>query len=135
MNPPQSPTPGLKAEFRPDPSEPAIDFLNAVITHEHVTAELKRLKRKKAAGVYGIRAEFILDASDILLDPLVQNQNQNQVLDKGVPAAWCTGLIHPTFKAGDRDDPSNYRGISVVVILAKLYTMVQEARASAWAEH
>ncbi len=135
VNPPQSPTPDLKAESGPDAPEPAIDFLNAVITHEDVTAALKRLKRRKAAGVDhpGIRAEFILDASDILLDPLVQTFNQ--VLDKGVPAAWCTGLIHPIFKAGDPDDPSNYRGITVVVILAKLYAMVLEARASAWAEH
>ncbi len=34
-------------------------------------------------------------------------QTFNQVRDKGVPAAWCTGLIHPIFKAGDPDDPSN----------------------------
>ncbi len=133
VNPPRSPTPNLKAESGPDAPEPAIDFLNAVITHEDVTAALKRLKRSKAAGVDGIRAEFIMDASDILLDPLVQTFNQ--VLDKGVRAACCTGLIHPIFKAGDPDDPSNYRGITVVVILAKLYAMVLEARASAWAEH
>ena len=38
------------------------------------------------------------------------------------------------YKAGDRDDPGNYIGITVVVILAKLYAMVLEARASAWAE-
>ncbi len=64
--------------------------------------------------------------SDILLEPLVQTFNQ--VLDKGVPAAWCTGLMHPIFKVGNPDDPSNYRGITVVVILAKLYAMVLEAR-------
>ena len=57
-----------------------------------------------------------------------------QVLSEGVPPSWCIGLIHPIYKAGDRDDPGNYRGITVVVILAKLYAMVLEARASAWAE-
>ena len=129
MNPPQSPTPDLKAESRPEAPEQAIDFLNSAITHEDVTAAMKRLKRRKAAGVYGIRAEFMLDASDMLLDPLVQTFDQ--VLDKGVPTAWRTGLIHPIFKAGDPDVPGNYRGITVVVILAKLYAMVLEARASA----
>ena len=58
----------------------------------------------------------------------------NQMLTQGVPPCWCIGLIHPIYKAGDKDDPGNYRGITVVVILAKLYAMVLEARASAWAE-
>ncbi len=65
--------------------------------------------------------------------PLVQTFNQ--MLDKGVLTAWCTGLIHPIFKAGDPDDPSNYGGITMVAVLAKLYARVLEARASAWAEH
>ena len=58
----------------------------------------------------------------------------NQIWEKGVPPSWCIGLIHPIFKAGDRDDPGNYRGITVAVILSKLYAMVLEARATARAE-
>ena len=107
--------------------------MNADITCEEVEAALKRLKRNKAAGVDGIRAEFILDASAILLDPLAQTFNQ--VLNKGVPPSWCVGLIHPIYKAGDQNDPGNYRGITVVVILSKLYAMVLETRATAWAEN
>ncbi len=57
------------------------------------------------------------------------------MLYKGVLNASCTGLIHPNFKAGGPDDPSNSRGVAVVVILAKLYAMVLEARASARSEH
>ena len=111
------------------PSEQHIDFLNADITCEEVYAALKRLKRNKAAGVDGIKAEFILDAADLLLTPLVMTFNQ--VLQRGVPASWCVGVVHPIFKAGDRDDPGNYRGIIVVVILD---AMVLESRATAWAE-
>ncbi len=43
VKPPQSHTPDLKAEFQPDALDPAIDFLKAVITHEDVTAAMKRL--------------------------------------------------------------------------------------------
>ena len=93
---------------------------------------LKHLKWTKAAGVDGIRAEFILDAVDMLLGPLVQTFNQ--VLNNGVPPAWCTGLIKHISKAGDPNDPENYKGITVIVILAKL-AMVLEARASSWAEY
>lgn len=128
VNSPQSP---------PIPDPPCADtsasnMLNADITQEEVENALKRLKRNKAAGVDGIKAEFILDAQDILLSPLVKVFNR--VLNKGVPPAWCIGSIHPIFKAGDPNDPGNYRGITVVIILAKLYAMVLEARATAWAE-
>ena len=98
-----------------------------------LSKRLRRLKRNKAAGVDVIKAEHILDASELLLKALVQTFNQ--VLNRGVPPAWCTGLIHPIFKAGDPEDAANYRGITVVVILAKLYAMVLEARPSGWAEH
>ena len=109
------------------------DFLNADITREEVSAALKRLKRNRAAGVDGIKAEFILDASKMLLDLLVITFNQ--ALEHGVPAAWCVRVIHPIFKAGDRKDLGNYRSFTVVVILAKLYAMMLEARATAWMEH
>ena len=133
VKPPQSPIPSHIPDSHHAAQAPAFDFLNADITHDEVAAALKRLKRNKAAGVDGIRAEHILDASEVLLDPLVQTFNQ--LLNKGVPPAWCTGLIHPIFKAGDPEDAGNYRGITVVVILAKLYAMVLETRASRWAEH
>ena len=62
----------------------------------------------------------------------------NQILKKDVqqggPPSWCIGFIHPFYKAGDREDPGNYRGITVVVILSKIYAMILEARATAWAE-
>ena len=95
-----SPTPTT-----PDPScEQPFDFLNADITREEVSAALKRLDRNKAAGVEGIKAELsFLDASEMLLDPLVITFNQ--ALKHVVPAAWCVGVIHPIFKAGDRKDP------------------------------
>ena len=116
------------------PALPTSTFtpLSADITHEEVEAALKRLKWNKAAGVDGIKAEFIVDAASILLTPLVLTFNQ--ILEKGVPPSWFIGLIHLIFKAGDQDDSGNYRGITMVVILSKLYAMVLEARATAWAE-
>ena len=88
--------------------------------------------RNKAAGVDGIKAEFLLDAADLLVNPHVLTFNQ--VLDEGVPS--CIGFIHLMFQAGDRDDPGNHAGlgITVVVTCSKLYAMILEARATPWAE-
>ena len=106
--------------------------LNADISNEEVAAAFKRLKCHKAAGIDGIKAEFLLDAEDVLMQPLTIAFNQ--MLDKGVPEQWCTGVIHPIFKSGDANDPNNYRGITVTTILAKLFAMVLENRISDWAE-
>lgn len=61
--------------------------MNTDITCEDLEAALKRLKRNKAAGVDRVRAEFILDATAILLGSLVQTFNE--ALDKGVLFMVC----------------------------------------------
>ena len=106
--------------------------LNAPVTLDEVKAAFKRLKRNKAAGTDGIRAEFLLDAVDVLLQPLAQVFTH--MLMNGVPSDWCKGIIHPIFKAGDVNDPGNYRGITVTPVLSKLFAMILEARMSSWAE-
>ena len=85
-----------------------------------------------AAGIDGIRAEYMLDAEDFLVAPLCMTFNQ--MLHAGVPKHWCMGVIHPIFKGGDSNDPDNYRGITVTTVLAKLFAIVLEPRMSAWAE-
>ena len=106
--------------------------LNTPITHEEVTTAFSRLKRHKASGMDGIKSEYLIDAEDILLEPLTITFNQ--MLVDGVPQSWCSGVIHPIFKSGDANDPGNYRGITVTSVLAKLFAMVLEARMSNWAE-
>ena len=124
-------SPPLSADTYDD--EDAYDLqLNADISSEEILLAFKRLKRHKAAGIDGIKPEFLLDAEDILVHPLTVTFNQ--MLHKGVPEHWCMGVIHPIFKSGDPNDPSNYRGITVTIILAKLFAMILEKRISDWAE-
>ena len=106
--------------------------LHAPINKAEVTLAFKRLKRRKAAGIDGIRAEYMLDAEDLLFPPLCMTSNQ--MLHAGVPEHWCMGVIHPILKGGDPTDPDNYRGIMVTTVLFKLFAMVLEARMAAWAE-
>jgi hypothetical protein len=50
------------------------------------------------------------------------------------PPDWALGAITPVFKKGDTADPNNYRGITVGHVLGKLYSLVINARLTAWLE-
>jgi hypothetical protein len=91
---------------------------------------LKKLQRNKAAGLDGMKAEFILDARQLLHMPLLTMFNC--FLAKGFPKALSTKVVHALFKGGDASEFDNHRGITVGPILAKFFTMILHKRLSEW---
>jgi hypothetical protein len=106
--------------------------LNYDITLDEIAQVMKRLKHNKSAGLDGIKAEFLLDAGDMLHVPL--QIVFNKLLQQGYSAGLFTGVIHALHKGGDALQFENYRGIIVGPILAKVFAMILEARLSSWVE-
>ena len=53
----------------------------------------------------------------------------NYIFDSGVfPDSWSDGLKIPLHKKGSKNDPNNYRGITLLSVLAKLFTTVLNKR-------
>ena len=50
------------------------------------------------------------------------------------PRLWGEGIIVPIFKGGNNDDPSSYRGITLINILGKIYSQILLNRLNSWAE-
>ena len=50
------------------------------------------------------------------------------------PRAWGDGIIAPIFKKGDVNDAGNYRGITLINILAKVYSQLLLNRLTGWVE-
>ena len=50
------------------------------------------------------------------------------------PERLSVGLITAVYKSGDKSDMSNYRGITVGSVIAKLFAMILEQRIASWAE-
>ena len=48
------------------------------------------------------------------------------------PENWGRGIIIPIFKGGNLDDPSNYRGITLINIISKIYSTILLNRLTKW---
>ena len=89
---------------------------------------MKNLKHHKANGYDGIKNEYIKNSLHICM-PLYLKLF-NFIFDTGiVPDLWSKGIIHSIYKnKGDKNDPNNYRGITLVSCLGKVYTAILNNR-------
>lgn len=57
------------------------------------------------------------------------------ILDTGFfPKSWSSSIIVPVYKKGDCTNPDNYRGISLVSNMAKLFTSILNNRLLDWSK-
>jgi hypothetical protein len=118
--------------------------LDAPITALEVFKAIRKLKMGKAPGEDGILTDILKTAADAVNNGKLRGDNSvvdalvlmfNFVFDKGVwPERWGTGIIFPLHKHDSRLDPSNYRPITLLSVVGKLFGVVVNARLSAFSE-
>ena len=122
-------------QARLDPTEfqgpTTIPILDDPITPEEVQAQVRRLKPNKACGPDGVSPAVLklLPPAWILLITTVFN---NIFTTHIYPTAWTTATLTLLYKKGSRLLPGNYRGISIMNSLSKLFDMVLCARLELW---
>ena len=59
----------------------------------------------------------------------------NRIFDTGeYPTVWTGAIIMPIHKSGNKNDPDNYRGVSLLSILGKVFAHILNKRLSWWQE-
>ena len=107
--------------------------LNIPIQMEEYNKALKQLRNNKSPGPDLLLNEFFKHGTDEL-NVYILNLF-NTVFESGYfPESWAEGFIIPIHKKGDRNDVSNYRGITLLSALGKLFTRILNNRLTAWAE-
>ena len=87
--------------------------LDSRITQSEILAAAKRLQAGKAYGNDDMLNEYFIETIDIIAPHLCDIFNS--ILDSGIfPKKWCEGIIIPLFEKGDKNCPSNYRGITLL---------------------
>jgi len=116
---------GIEADF------PDINIehnLNAEITEDEISKAIKCLKNGKATGLDNISNEYLKHSVTLLL-PLLTKMF-NLVLNSGIiPESWKIGSIIPIYKnKGDIKSPENYRPITLLSCIGKLFTAILNKR-------
>ena len=101
--------------------------LDRKITVNEIIEAVKCLKREKSIGSDYLLNEYFIESIDIL--SLHICDIFNAILESGFfPDKWTEGVIVPLHKKGDKNDANNYRGITLLSCLSKIFTAILNKR-------
>ncbi|MEW8146389.1 MAG: hypothetical protein AB2788_11585, partial [Candidatus Thiodiazotropha endolucinida] len=101
--------------------------LNAEISLFEIQKAVKQLKNGASGGPDLFLNEFFKNGSDTLLKYI--HTLFNKLFEIGYfPDKWSDGFIVPIYKKGDKNEPVNYRGITLLSTIGKLSTRILNNR-------
>ena len=94
--------------------------MNNAFTENEVNECMKKIKHGKSAGLNNIYPESIKYIPDSIIKVITKFFNQIPERTE-VPDEWAISIYQPVSEKGKRNDPNNYRGISLSSCLCKLF--------------
>ena len=107
-------------------------ILDTEILQGEVRSAIKSLASNKSPGLDGLIPE-IFKASEPIITPFITKLFNTVFRSNVYPRAWTESFITPIFKKGDTNDTNNYRGVTLIKIIAKLYSKILHDRLIKWA--
>ena len=123
----------VRPEWLQPRMEPQVDrILDKTITSLEITLAIRSTQGKKAPGHDGVPGEFYKQTVSVITDALVHLFNA--ILTSGkYPASWTKAVIFTIYKnKGEKLDPNNYRGISLLPTISKIFTRILNTRLYEW---
>ena len=104
---------------KPFKSRTTENFEITYISKIFIEKELRALKRNKSSGLDELPPGMLKDCASYISQPLCHILNLS-IKNSTVPNLWKLAKITPIFKSGNKEQPSNYRPISVLPVLSKI---------------
>lgn len=102
---------------------------------QEVIRVIKGLKKKKSPGYDGIRSETLIEIAEEIALPL--NIAINKSFSTGIfPKSLKVGIIKPLHKGGETNEINNYRPVTLISNIAKIFEKVIKIRlTSFWGKY
>lgn len=97
-------------------------------TMEEIRQELKQMSKNKAADSTGLVIEMLQEGSDLLMQTILDIFNQLLKPAPETPTAWKESRVIVLFKKGDPRQADNYRPITLLSIMYKLFSRMLNKR-------
>ena len=116
------------------PEENMDPLFNDHVTTDEMLKLVRTLKNNKSSGNDQVLNELLKYSSPEIIDMIVRLFNV--ILDTGIfPEQWSVGIIKPLYKnTGAKDNSDNYRGITILSCLGKLFSIFLNSRLTRFVE-
>lgn len=108
--------------------------INKAFTIQEILDMVKAMRNNKACGLDNILNEYVKNSPSEMMSVL--EALFNLILNTGIiPSDWTLGIIIPLHKKGPKSDPNNYRGITLLSCIGKLFTALLNKRLNDFMEN
>ena len=107
------------------------DYLDYEITYDDLKKAVFPPKNEKSSGRDVLIAEIYKQSFDEM-SPFILKLFNRIFSNSEYPVSRGDGIIEPIFKGGDIEDTKNYRGVTLINVLAKIFSQVLMNRLTKW---
>jgi hypothetical protein len=100
---------------------PKSNFIFRYVSVEEVFAKINKLSNSRCLDIYGVNSYIIKVAASFICEVLAYLFNECVINKNIFPSKLKNVKVIPIFKRGDKCDVNNYRPISIVPVLSKLF--------------